>query len=87
MLPIDATATITSRWRARPDLPAFNTQYDALRHDRKRPINAACPVLPGLAVLTSLGSRGFRRATGSGGVGGSALRRPAGGAALLAARH
>ena len=45
-----------------PDLPAFNTQYDALRHDRKRPINAACPVLPGLAVVTSLGSRGLSAA-------------------------
>ena len=52
-VPIDATATITSVAGVVPDLPAFNTQYDALRHDQ-RPINTACPVLRACRV-TSLG--------------------------------
>jgi tRNA 5-methylaminomethyl-2-thiouridine biosynthesis bifunctional protein len=45
-----------------PDLNAFNTCYERLRHDRKRVIDAPCPLQPGLAVLTSLGSRGLSAA-------------------------
>ena len=45
-----------------PDLPAFNAAYDRLRHDRKRLIDAPCPTLSGLGVLTSLGSRGLSAA-------------------------
>ena len=45
-----------------PDLEAFNTCYERLRHDRKRLIDAPCPLEPGLAVLTSLGSRGLSAA-------------------------
>ena len=43
-------------------LDAFNRRYERLRHDRKRVIDAQSPVLPGLAVLTSLGSRGLSAA-------------------------
>lgn len=45
-----------------PDLSAFNAAYDRLRHDRKRLIDAPCPTLNGLGVLTSLGSRGLSAA-------------------------
>ena len=45
-----------------PVLEAFNSRYERLRHDRKRVIDAPSPVLPGLAVLTSLGSRGLSAA-------------------------
>ena len=45
-----------------PVLEAFNRRYERLRHDRKRVIDAPSPVLPGLAVLTSLGSRGLSAA-------------------------
>jgi tRNA 5-methylaminomethyl-2-thiouridine biosynthesis bifunctional protein len=45
-----------------PDLEAFNACYERLRHDRKRLIDAPCPLEPGLAVLTSLGSRGLSAA-------------------------
>lgn len=45
-----------------PDLPAFNAQYDRLRHDRKRLIDAPAPLHTGLGVLTSLGSRGLTAA-------------------------
>jgi tRNA 5-methylaminomethyl-2-thiouridine biosynthesis bifunctional protein len=45
-----------------PNLEAFNACYERLRHDRKRLIDAPCPLEPGLAVLTSLGSRGLTAA-------------------------
>lgn len=45
-----------------PNLGAFNTCYERLRHDRKRVIDTPCPLQPGLAVLTSLGSRGLSAA-------------------------
>ena len=45
-----------------PMLDEFNCRYERLRHDRKRVIDAPSPVLPGLAVLTSLGSRGLSAA-------------------------
>ena len=45
-----------------PNLEAFNVCYERLRHDRKRLIDAPCPLEPGLAVLTSLGSRGLSAA-------------------------
>lgn len=45
-----------------PMLREFNCRYERLRHDRKRVIDAPSPVLPGLAVLTSLGSRGLSAA-------------------------
>ena len=45
-----------------PDLEAFNACYERLRHDRKRLIDAPCPMESGLAVLTSLGSRGLSAA-------------------------
>ena len=45
-----------------PDLEAFNVCYERLRHDRKRLIDAPCPMESGLAVLTSLGSRGLSAA-------------------------
>ena len=45
-----------------PLLKEFNRRYERLRHDRKRVIDAPSPVLPGLAVLTSLGSRGLSAA-------------------------
>lgn len=45
-----------------PDLAAFNAQYERLRHDRKRVIDAPCPQHAGLGVLTSLGSRGLTAA-------------------------
>ena len=45
-----------------PMLDEFNRRYERLRHDRKRVIDAPSPVLPGLAVLTSLGSRGLSAA-------------------------
>ena len=45
-----------------PNLEAFNACYERLRHDRKRLIDAPCPLEPGLAVLTSLGSRGLSAA-------------------------
>ena len=58
-----ATAMTTcplQEWR--PTSSAFNTCYERLRHDRKRVIDAPCPLQPGLAVLTSLGSRGLSAA-------------------------
>ena len=45
-----------------PNLVMFNQRYDGLRHDRKRTIDAPAPVLGGLAMLTSLGSRGLTAA-------------------------
>jgi tRNA 5-methylaminomethyl-2-thiouridine biosynthesis bifunctional protein len=45
-----------------PNLPAFNAQYDRLRHDRKQLIDAPAPLHAGLGVLTSLGSRGLTAA-------------------------
>ena len=45
-----------------PNLGDFNACYERLRHDRKRLIDAPCPPEPGLAVLTSLGSRGLSAA-------------------------
>ena len=45
-----------------PDLALFNQRYDRLRHDRKRVIAALAPVQTGLALLTSLGSRGLSAA-------------------------
>ena len=45
-----------------PMLDEFNRRYERLRHDRKRVIDAPSPMLPGLAVLTSLGSRGLSAA-------------------------
>ena len=45
-----------------PMLEEFNIRYERLRHDRKRIINAPSPALSGLAVLTSLGSRGLSAA-------------------------
>ena len=45
-----------------PVLEAFNRRFERLRHDRKRVIDAPSPVLAGLAVLTSLGSRGLSAA-------------------------
>jgi tRNA 5-methylaminomethyl-2-thiouridine biosynthesis bifunctional protein len=45
-----------------PMLDEFNRRYERLRHDRKRVIHAPSPTLPGLAVLTSLGSRGLSAA-------------------------
>jgi tRNA 5-methylaminomethyl-2-thiouridine biosynthesis bifunctional protein len=45
-----------------PMLDEFNRRYERLRHDRKRVIDAPSPFLPGLAVLTSLGSRGLSAA-------------------------
>ena len=42
-----------------PRLANFNQRYAALAHDRKRVIHADAPLYPGLAVLTSLGSRGL----------------------------
>ena len=43
-------------------LDSFNQRYDRIRHDRKQIIDAPAPVRPGLAVLTSLGSRGLSAA-------------------------
>jgi tRNA 5-methylaminomethyl-2-thiouridine biosynthesis bifunctional protein len=43
-------------------LDEFNRRFERLRHDRKRVIDASSPILPGLAVLTSLGSRGLSAA-------------------------
>ncbi len=45
-----------------PRLADFNQRYAALVHDRKRVIHADAPLHPGLAVLTSLGSRGLTAA-------------------------
>ena len=45
-----------------PTLDIFNERYDRIRHDRKQIIDAPAPVRPGLAVLTSLGSRGLSAA-------------------------
>ena len=45
-----------------PMLDEFNRRFERLRHDRKRVIDASSPILPGLAVLTSLGSRGLSAA-------------------------
>jgi tRNA 5-methylaminomethyl-2-thiouridine biosynthesis bifunctional protein len=45
-----------------PVLESFNRRFERLRHDRKRIIDAPSPVLAGLAVLTSLGSRGLSAA-------------------------
>ncbi len=45
-----------------PVLASFNERYDRIRHDRKQIIDAPAPVRPGLAVLTSLGSRGLSAA-------------------------
>ena len=45
-----------------PMLDEFNRRFERLRHDRKRVIDAPSPILPGLAVLTSLGSRGLSAA-------------------------
>ena len=45
-----------------PRIKDFNQRYDALRHDRKRVIDAPAPLHRGLAVLTSLGSRGLTAA-------------------------
>ncbi|MDA9667056.1 bifunctional tRNA (5-methylaminomethyl-2-thiouridine)(34)-methyltransferase MnmD/FAD-dependent 5-carboxymethylaminomethyl-2-thiouridine(34) oxidoreductase MnmC [Luminiphilus sp.] len=45
-----------------PALDIFNERYDRIRHDRKQIIDAPTPVRPGLAVLTSLGSRGLSAA-------------------------
>ncbi len=45
-----------------PRLADFNQRYAALEHDRKRVIHADAPLYPGLAVLTSLGSRGLTAA-------------------------
>jgi tRNA 5-methylaminomethyl-2-thiouridine biosynthesis bifunctional protein len=45
-----------------PILDEFNRRFERLRHDRKRVIDAPSPILPGLAVLTSLGSRGLSAA-------------------------
>jgi tRNA 5-methylaminomethyl-2-thiouridine biosynthesis bifunctional protein len=45
-----------------PELDEFNRRYERLRHDRKRVIDAHSPIQPGLAVLTSLGSRGLSAA-------------------------
>ncbi len=45
-----------------PMLDEFNRRYERLRHDRKRVIDIPSPILPGLAVLTSLGSRGLSAA-------------------------
>lgn len=45
-----------------PRLADFNQCYAALQHDRKRIIDADAPLHPGLAVLTSLGSRGLTAA-------------------------
>ena len=45
-----------------PALEPFNQRYDRIRHDRKQVIDSPAPVRPGLAVLTSLGSRGLSAA-------------------------
>ena len=45
-----------------PMLDEFNRRYKRLRHDSKQVIDAPSPTLPGLAVLTSLGSRGLSAA-------------------------
>ena len=45
-----------------PALERFNQRYDRIRHDRKQVIDSPAPVRPGLAVLTSLGSRGLSAA-------------------------
>ncbi|MDG2460551.1 MAG: bifunctional tRNA (5-methylaminomethyl-2-thiouridine)(34)-methyltransferase MnmD/FAD-dependent 5-carboxymethylaminomethyl-2-thiouridine(34) oxidoreductase MnmC [Luminiphilus sp.] len=45
-----------------PKLAAFNQRYETLRHDRKRMINVPAAILPGLAILSSLGSRGLTAA-------------------------
>ena len=45
-----------------PRINDFNQRYAALANDRKRLIDAAAPLYPGLAVLTSLGSRGLTAA-------------------------
>ena len=45
-----------------PCIDEFNHRYAALRHDRKRVIDAPAPLHRGLAVLTSLGSRGLTAA-------------------------
>jgi len=45
-----------------PVLDIFNQRYDRIRHDRKQIIDAPAPIRPGLAVLTSLGSRGLSAA-------------------------
>ena len=45
-----------------PALKPFNQRYDRIRHDRKQVIDSPAPVRPGLAVLTSLGSRGLSAA-------------------------
>ena len=42
-----------------PRIRDFNQRFAALQHDRKRVINASAPLHDGLAVLTSLGSRGL----------------------------
>ena len=45
-----------------PRIKDFNQRFAALQHDRKRIINAPAPLHRGLAVLTSLGSRGLTAA-------------------------
>ena len=45
-----------------PALERFNQRYDRIRLDRKQVIDSPAPVRPGLAVLTSLGSRGLSAA-------------------------
>jgi tRNA 5-methylaminomethyl-2-thiouridine biosynthesis bifunctional protein len=45
-----------------PRINDFNRRYSALQHDRKRVIDTPAPLHAGLAVLTSLGSRGLTAA-------------------------
>ena len=45
-----------------PNTPLFEDIFAGLRHDRKRRIDALQPAIPGLWVLTGLGSRGLTSA-------------------------